>query len=55
MVPKADMEAFLTPSISIRYWGIVDPFEQSLEFTRKTRDDILYLVKELLIELGSSA
>ena len=39
---------FLVNHAETIYWDLADPFEQSLEFTRNTRNRITELVKDLL-------
>lgn len=51
VVSMAEVETlpeYLANSPGIIYWKVADPFNQSLEFTQDTRDEIGNLVKELL-------
>lgn len=52
MIGPEDCPEFLINDTRTIYWKIVDPYKQTLEFTRDTRDKITKLIKELLIELG---
>lgn len=43
---------FLKNKPEIVYWNVIDPFDQSLDFTRDTRDQLIELVKDLLTRLS---
>lgn len=42
---------YINDSPKTFYWNLIDPFEQSLEFTRDTRNQIEKLVRKLLVDL----
>lgn len=55
VISMAEVETlpdFIEKYPEVIHWDLVDPFEQSLEFTRTTREKITALVKDLLIKLG---
>lgn len=54
VVSMAEMDTlpdFLKDYSKTVYWDLIDPFEQSLDFTRETRDQIAALIKDLLSRL----
>ena len=55
VVSMAEMDTlpdFLKDYSKTVYWDLSDPFEQSLDFTRETRNQIAELIKDLLSRLG---
>lgn len=52
MIEPNECPEFLKNDTRTIYWKIVDPYKQTLEFTRDTRDKITALVKELLVRLN---
>lgn len=52
MVERDTLPDYLQTNSNVRYWSVVDPFGQSLQFTRDRRDEIEQKVKELVNELG---
>ena len=51
MSEQDDIPEYLKGSGEAIFWDIADPFEQSLEFTRKIRDKIKILVSNLITHL----
>lgn len=51
MAEKETIPEYLLKNDKVRYWGIVDPKNQTLEEVRVIRDTIHNLVKELVTEI----
>lgn len=50
--PKYELPEYLQSHENIRYWNVVDPQHQSIEFHRQVRDSVLKKTEDLVRELN---